>query len=235
MYLVLWIEIFMNMKRILSFVLLIAILAIDRNTSAQTRSGRLANDIEACIGIQGVPNSNNGVDMRLDLSYGYFFRNGIGFRAGATYTPQMLKVGKAIGAPISFAWRTSDLDKKYNDDRIDYDDYDSRYMLHQDYPDYVREQMVSGFARFLTHLASSIEVDAGVTPGYLSGKRADSFYLTGDIGLKTSWRIWRMNLSINPAMHYLLTDKINMGKYKICLSQHERWQLSLVFGVSIML
>lgn len=223
------------MKRILSFVLLIAILAIDRNTSAQTRSGRLANDIEACIGIQGVPNSNNGVDMRLDLSYGYFFRNGIGFRAGATYTPQMLKVGKAIGAPISFAWRTSDLDKKYNDDRIDYDDYDSRYMLHQDYPDYVREQMVSGFARFLTHLASSIEVDAGVTPGYLSGKRADSFYLTGDIGLKTSWRIWRMNLSINPAMHYLLTDKINMGKYKICLSQHERWQLSLVFGVSIML
>ena len=225
----------MIMKRILSFVLLIAILAIDRNTSAQTRSGRLANDIEACIGIQGVPNSNNGVDMRLDLSYGYFFRNGIGFRAGATYTPQMLKVGKAIGAPISFAWRTSDLDKKYNDDRIDYDDYDSRYMLHQDYPDYVREQMVSGFARFLTHLASSIEVDAGVTPGYLSGKRADSFYLTGDIGLKTSWRIWRMNLSINPAMHYLLTDKINMGKYKICLSQHERWQLSLVFGVSIML
>lgn len=225
----------MNMKRILSFVLLIAILAIDRNTSAQTRSGRLANDIEACIGIQGVPNSNNGVDMRLDLSYGYFFRNGMGFRAGATYTPQMLKVGKAIGAPISFAWRTSDLDKKYNDDRIDYDDYDSRYMLHQDYPDYVREQMVSGFARFLTHLASSIEVDAGITPGYLSGKRADSFYMTGDIGLKTSWRIWRMNLSINPAMHYLLTDKINMGKYKICLSQHERWQLSLVFGVSIML
>lgn len=235
MYLVLWIEIFMNMKRILSFVLLIAILAIDRNTSAQTRSGRLANDIEAGIGIQGVPNSNNGVDMRLDLSYGYFFRNGMGFRAGATYTPQMLKVGKAIGAPISFAWRTSDLDKKYNDDRIDYDDYDSRYMLHQDYPDYVREQMVSGFARFLTNLASSIEVDAGVTPGYLSGKRADSFYLTGDIGLKTSWRIWRMNLSINPAMHYMLTDKIDMGKYKICLSQHERWQLSLVFGVSIML
>lgn len=225
----------MNMKRILSFVLLIAILAIDRNTSAQTRSGRLANDIEAGIGIQGVPNSNNGVDMRLDLSYGYFFRNGIGFRAGATYTPQMLKVGKAIGAPISFAWRTSDLDKNYNDDRIDYDYYDSRYMLHQDYPDYVREQMVSEFARFLTHLASSIEVDAGVTPGYLSGKRADSFYMTGDIGLKTSWRIWRMNLSINPAMHYLLTDKINMGKYKICLSQHERWQLSLVFGVSIML
>lgn len=223
------------MKRILSFVLLIAILAIDRNTSAQTRSGRLSNDIEACIGIQGVPNSNNGVDMRLDLSYGYFFRNEIGFRAGATYTPQMLKVGKAIGAPISFAWRTSDLDKNYNDDRIDYDDYDSRYMLHQDYPDYVKEQMVSGFARFLTHLASSIEVDAGVTPGYLSGKRADSFYMTGDIGLKTSWRIWRMNLSINPAMHYLLTDKINMGKYKICLSQHERWQLSLVFGVSIML
>ena len=225
----------MNMKRILSFALLITILVIDQNTSAQSRHGRLSNDIEACIGIQGVPNSNKGVDMRLDLSYGYFFRNGIGFRAGATYTPQMLKVGKAIGAPISFAWRTSDLDKNYNDDRIDYDDYDSRYMLHQDYPDYVKEQMVSGFARFLTHLASSIEVDAGVTPGYLAGKRADSFYLTGDIGLKTSWRIWRMNLSINPAMHYLLTDKINMGKYKICLSQHERWQLSLVFGVSIML
>ena len=82
---------------------------------------------------------------------------------------------------------------------------------------------------------SSIEVDAGVTPGYLSGKRADSFYMTGDIGLKTSWRIWRMNLSINPAMHYLLTDKINMGTYKIHLTTHERWQLSLVFGVSIML
>jgi hypothetical protein len=108
-------------------------------------------------------------------------------------------------------------------------------MLHQDYSGYVKEQLVSGFARFLTHLASSIEVDAGVTPGYLSGKRADSFYMTGDIGLKTSWRIWQMNLSINPAMHYLLTDKINMGKYEMRLTTHERWQLSLVFGLSIML
>lgn len=223
------------MKRVLSTALLINVLAINQNISAQTMPERFANNIEAVIGIQGVPNSNNGVDLRLDLSYGYFFRNGIGVRAGMTYTPEMLKVGKAIGAPISFAWRTSNLDRNYNDDQIDYDDYDSRYMLHQDYSSYFKEQVVSGFARFLTHLASNIEVDAGITPGYLSGRTADSFYMTGDIGMKTSWQIWRLNLTINPAMHYLLTNKINMGKYKMALTSHERWQLSLVFGVSIML
>lgn len=189
------------------------------------------NNIEAGAGIQGVPNTNNGVNLRLDLSYGYFSGNGIGFRAGATYTPDMYKVGQAVGVPVSFAWRTFRLDKSYSNDTIDYDDYDPDYMLHQDYTDYAKEQVATGFARFLTHIANSIEIDAGITPGCIFGKGTGSFYMTGDIGLKTSWRIWRFNLTINPAMHYMLTDKINTGKYQMHLTSRERWQLSLMFGV----
>jgi len=192
-------------------------------------------DIEAGIGIQGVPNSNNGVDLRLDLSYGCFFNNGIGFRAGMTYTPRMLDYGKAMGFPISFAWRTFQLDRSYSVDTIDYSNYNPDYMLHQDYSQYVVEQLAMGLAGFLTQIASNIEIDAGVTPGYLKGRNAESFYLTGDIGLRTSWRVWRFNFSVNPAMHYLLTNKINMGGYKVPLSSHDRWQLSLMFGISFML
>lgn len=224
-----------GMKSILLCILLV-LMAGNTDLSAQRRNPHMYHrDIEAGVGIQGVPNSNNGVDLRLDLSYGHFWGNGIGFRAGATYTPDMLEVGKAIGVPVSFAWRTVNMDRSYSTDDIDYDDYDSGYMLHQDYADYAKEQIATGFARFLTRIASSIEIDAGITPGYLSGKYADSFYMTGDLGLKTSWQIWRINLSINPAMHYLLTGRINMGKYRHEFRSNERWQLSLVFGVSFSL
>lgn len=193
------------------------------------------NNLEAAIGIQGTPNSREGVDMRLDLSYGYFFYNGIGFRTGLTYTPEMLGFGQAIGAPISFAWRTYRLDRSYSPGTIDYDEYNPDYMLHQDYAGYVKEQVASGLLRLLTRIASNIEVDAGVTPGYLWGKRADSFYMTGDLGLRTSWRISRFNLTINPAMHYILTDKVNMGDFNLSINSWDKWQLSLVFGVSVLL
>lgn len=193
------------------------------------------NNIEAAAGIHGVPNSNNGIALRLDLSYGYFSRNGIGFRVGATYTPDMYEIGQAAGMPVAFAWRTFNIDKSYSTDTIDYDDYNPDYMLHQDYSDYAKEQIATGFARLLTHIANSIEFDAGVTPGCIFGSKANSFYMTADLGLKTSWRIWRFNLSLNPAMHYMLTDKVDMGRYKVNLSSWEKWNLSLTFGVSFML
>ena len=220
------------MKKLISAIFLFTCLSIQ----AQIMSPELYhNNVEAGLGIQGVPNSNNGVNLRLDLSYGYFFRNGIGFRTGATYTPDMYKVGEAVGTSVSFAWRSFRLDKSYSSDTIDYDDYNPDYMLHQDYTDYAKEQIATGLARILTHMANSIEIDAGVTPGCIFGRKADSFYMTGDIGLKTSWRIWRFNLTINPAVHYMLTNKINLGPYKMELSPRERWQLSLMFGVSFML
>lgn len=220
----------------IKFFVFTALLLICHSISAQTIDPeRYHSDIEAGAGIQGIPNSHNGVDLRLDLTYGYFTYKGIGFRTGATYTPEMLEIGKAVGIPVAFAWRTFQLDRSYSTDPIDYDSYDPDYMLHQDYSDYVKEQMATGLLRFITQIASNLEIDAGVTPGYIFGKRAGSFYMTGDLGVKTSWRIWRFNLSINPAMHYMLTDYINMGTHKVRLSSFERWQLSLLFNINIII
>lgn len=218
------------------FIIYVVLTLICHNISAQAIDPeRYHNNIEAGVGIQGIPNSHNGVDLRLDLSYGYFSYKGIGFRTGVTYTPEMLEIGKAVGAPVAFAWRTFQIDRSYSTDPIDYGSYDPDYMLYQDYSDYVKEQIATGLLRFITQIASNLEIAAGVTPGYIFGKRADSFYMTGDLGVKTSWRIWRFNLSINPAMHYLLTDSVNMGTHKVRLSSFERWQLSLLFSINIMI
>ena len=222
------------MKRLLP-ILSAALLSCFSSFAQVMNPECLHHDIEVGVGIQVAPNMNTGADLRLDLSYGYFFRNGIGFRTGATYTPNMFELGKAVGLPISFAWRTFKLDKSYSNDTFHFDGYDSDHMLNQDYPDYVKEQFVSGFASFLTQIASNIETDAGLTPGYLKGNIADSFYMTGDLGLRTSWRIWHFNFTVNPAIHYLLTNKINMGTYKRIFTPRERWQVSLMFGVSFML
>lgn len=220
----------------IKFFVFTALLLICHSISAQTIDPeRYHSDIEAGAGIQGIPNSHNGVDLRLDLTYGYFTYKGIGFRTGATYTSEMLEIGKAVGIPVAFAWRTFQLDRSYSTDPIDYDSYNPDYMLHQDYSDYVKEQMATGLLRFITQIASNLEIDAGVTPGYIFGKRAGSFYMTGDLGIKTSWRIWRFNLSINPAMHYLLTDSINTGTHKVRLGSFERWQLSLLFSINIII
>lgn len=220
----------------IKFFVFTALLLICHSISAQTIDPeRYHSDIEAGAGIQGIPSSHNGVDLRLDLTYGYFTYKGIGFRTGATYTSEMLEIGKAVGIPVAFAWRTFQLDRSYSTDPIDYDSYNPDYMLHQDYSDYVKEQMATGLLRFITQIASNLEIDAGVTPGYIFGKRAGSFYMTGDLGVKTSWRIWRFNLSINPAMHYLLTDSINTGTHKVRLSSFERWQLSLLFSINIII
>lgn len=222
------------MKQITLLIITGTLLITSLNTFAQIVNPEIYhNNIEAEVGIQGIPNSNSGVDLRIDLSYGYFFRNGVGFRIGATYTPKMYDIGKATGTPVSFAWRTFNINKSYSTDNIDYD-YNPDYMLHQDYSEYVKEQIATGLARFLSQIANSIEIDAGVTPGCIFGERANSFYLTGDLGLKTSWRIWRFNVNINPAMHYMITDSIDMGKYKVQLSSWEKWHLSLLFGVNFM-
>lgn len=195
------------------------------------------NEIEASVGFQVSPNMNSGADLRTDISYGHFFHNGIGVRAGATYTSQMLNLGEAAGVPVAFAWRTFDIDRSYSDDDFDYDDYyeEYEYMLNHDYSDYVKQEVASGILGFLSRIASSVEVDGGVTPGYLWGRSANSFYMTGDLGVRTSWSIGPVNLTAYPAMHYLLTQKINMGKYQRELTSPERWQISLMFGISIML
>lgn len=198
---------------------------------------RLSNEIEAGVGIQVSPNMNSGAYLRTDISYGYFFLNGIGVRAGATYAADMLDLGEAAGVPVAFAYRTFNIDRSYQDDDYYYHDYDYDYdyMLDHSYGDYVKREVASGIAGALARLASSMEVDAGVTPGYLWGRSADSFYMTGDLGLRTSWSLGSMNLTINPSMHYLLTQKIDMGKYQRKLSPAERWLISLTFGISIML
>ena len=217
-----------------------------------------SRDIEANIGIQGAPNTGCGADLRTEISYGQFYKNGLGFRAGLAYMPENLDIKHSAGIPISFAWRLltqggeptgfkdSLDDKPYYESY--YDDYQYNHNRYENYGNYAMERFAENAMSFFLSLISRLEVNAGLTPGYIFG--ADNlhysgvsnqtygmvvrnpFYLTADIGLKTSWRVWRFNINMNPALHYSLTDNIRTKNYNGTLSKPHRTQLSLVFGLN---
>ncbi len=217
-----------------------------------------SRDIEANIGIQGAPNTGYGADLRTEISYGQFYKNGLGFRAGLAYMPENLDIKHSAGIPISFAWRllTQEGEPAGFKDSLDdkpyyesyYDDYQYNHNRYENYGNYAMERFAENAMSFFLSLISRLEVNAGLTPGYIFG--ADNlhysgvsnqtygmvvrnpFYLTADIGLKTSWRVWRFNINMNPALHYSLTDNIRTKNYNGTLSKPHRTQLSLVFGLN---
>lgn len=45
-------------------------------------------------------------DATVGFTYGQFYYNGLGFRAGFQYTPSVAEVDNAFGVPVAFAYRT---------------------------------------------------------------------------------------------------------------------------------
>ena len=46
-------------------------------------------------------------DAVINVSYGQFFRNDLGFRAGLQWNPSVVNVSNAFGIPVAFAYRTN--------------------------------------------------------------------------------------------------------------------------------
>lgn len=192
-------------------------------TSAQTKDISISAGVNVPI-YKGVES-----DAVVNISYGQFFRNGLGFRTGLQWSPSVADVENAFGIPVAFAYKTHSRNAQT---RLQsgasgaINAAESEFIYGGDGSD-----MAKGFAGgFLMNLFSNMEFFAGITPGYIAGqsgqthkaswgdslqyweetstqKRHD-FYITLDAGMCLNYSIWRFDIKLMPAFHYNLADSL---------------------------
>lgn len=137
------------------------------------------NNIEVSAGFQSDFRSGEGADLRLDITYGRFYRHGLGFRAGACYMLSNVGIDHAAGLPVAFAWRSKvwgfeDQYKEAAVNALDTDtgafDMENYYYSDYNYDDALKNDLASRFLTFITSLISRVELFTGVTPGYIFGE-----------------------------------------------------------------
>ena len=164
-------------------------------------------------------------DAVINVSYGQFFRNGLGFRAGLQWIPSVVNVSNAFGTPVAFAYRTK---TRTSWDRI-YAGFEGSADVISQGAVYDNECDATGnvVSAFFMNLFSDMEFFVGITPGYIQGsssqeheaawgdswqywekswtekKSAFSFML--DAGMTLNYSIWRFDIKLTPAFHYGLT------------------------------
>ena len=160
-------------------------------------------------------------DVVVELHYGHYYPNGIGFRTGFQYSPTVVDIDNSFSVPLAFTYRTGSrstsqklISAAYGVARIQ--DFDGENAFKY------------GFASFLMNLFDRLEFHAGLTPGYVAGKsreiypsyhhsglgywektwteKPSSFSLSADAGFDISFRIWRFDLKLMPAFHYNITN-----------------------------
>lgn len=153
----------------------------------------------------------DGTNLKFD--YGVFNTFGCGFRTGVEYIYDLDEDLSCVGVPLRIAWRTG-RDRRKPSERIA--SAINSYIVNQD---------PNPAVIILPLLSFRLELDAGLTPGYLFGNPSygkcyssligeyeegliikNRFSLTGDLGFRIMLRIWRINFMFNPEYHYLLTD-----------------------------
>ena len=188
------------------------------------------------------------------LSFTHRFSGNRGFRTGVQYGPENTGVRTYVGMPLAFLYRvqTSSYEGLF-DDNVRYDETwsDSK----------TREERANAFSNFLLLIFQRAEAFAGVTPGYLFGSATgatavhgmatsdgksqlvttsillnDRFTLSADAGVTLSIPIWRLNLYVTPAFHYLFTDNFREYRQSATVTETKpiRWQASLSGGISFL-
>lgn len=172
----------------------------------QVNIARLYKDIEFSAGVMIPVKGNLGSFAMYQLTYGHYYNNGLGFKVGAQYIPEMCDNENIIGVPIAFAYR-SQL-SGYKDALLNGMEnmVGTAVFNPQDITDDPRGLLTS----FISGLVSRSEFFVGVTPDFIMGEKdwpqAHRFGLTADLGLRLSWRIWRFCLNFTPAFHYRVTN-----------------------------
>lgn len=159
--------------------------------------------------------SDFGSEVSYGLTYGHFSYSGIGYRVGFQYVPSLANIDDSFGFPIAFVYRTPDRSSR---ERLTSAAYGAAYsMVTNPY------RGVDGFlSSIFVNLFSRAELSVGVTPGFVAGEadngitdsgegeswveKNSSFLMSIDAGAGFNYRIWRFDLKIMPAFHYLITD-----------------------------
>lgn len=159
-------------------------------------------------------------DAVTTLSYGQFYKNNIGFRAGLKWNPYILNINNAFGVPVAFVYKTN---TKSSKDRFNSGIISATESAKYPYSNSAN-QINNFFAAFLINLFSDIEFFAGLTPGYTAGsastisesswgesfkywrrtwfEKNNAFSITADAGFNLNYRIWHFNLKLSPSLHY---------------------------------
>lgn len=167
---------------------------------------RLYEDIEFSAGVMIPVKGKQGDFAMYQLTYGHYFYNGLGFKVGAQYIPELCGSECIMGVPIAFAYR-SQL-SGYKDALLNGMEnmVGTAVFNPQDITDDPRGLLTS----FLSGLVSRTEFFVGVTPDCIMGEKdwpqARRFGLTADLGLRLSWRVWRFCLNFTPTFHYRVTN-----------------------------
>lgn len=192
-------------------------------------------------------------DMTIGLSYGQFYKNGLGFRTGIQWNPSVADVNSVYGLPIAISYRTR---TKTPAERLYSGAMGAAGSLDQfgGYPD-SKDLARSVAGGFLANLFSDMEFFIGVTPGFISGtsssvsrvtygnisqerwvEKKAPFSLLLDAGFCVNYGINRFDLKFMPAFHYNLLDSFvyhqSTGDSGVDRQSSLRWFFSMGFGIA---
>ena len=192
-------------------LILLSLLLFPILTPAQSRQD-WSQEAGLIIGLNKPLQYGLAGDIQLGVTYANFARNGLGFRTGLVYTPEVANLDHSFGIPLAIAWRTP---RKSDSDRM------------MTGLSGAAESVYNGgrgggmISAFLIDFFSRAEFYAGLTPGYVQGCRSGD-HLSGDerswterpfplslsldAGMSLDYPIWRFDLKLMPAFHYLLTN-----------------------------
>ena len=209
---------------------------------------------------RGVGGYYTGADLVIQLDYRHFWRSGLGVSSGIVFSPEYQNLDNTFGIPVALVWRTGEprsrgrLDRGLNAAGSTIRDRSYNYS----YGSKSAEVLGAGLASFFMNLFSRAEFFAGLTPGWIpeaedihrsnykdgaweeSGiRKPHSLVLTADAGAALTYRIWRFNLQLTPAVHYSLINNyrdysaVYRPNYPAPLvrTQDLHWHFSFQFGL----
>lgn len=253
----------MKRKLILLSILLLAAFSAGAQQDFDPAESR--NELSLSAGLltsmqRGVGGYYTGTDLALQMDYRHFWQNGLGVSSGILYSPDYQGFENTFGLPVALIWRTGEprsrgrLDRGLNAAGSTLRDRSYNYT----YGSRSTEVLGAGIASFFMNLFSRAEFFAGLTPGWIPGpedihrsnyqdgsweesgmQQPHSFALTADLGAALTYRIWRFNLRLTPAVHYSLVNNYrdyfaefrpNYPAPRVH-TQDLRWHFSFQFGL----
>ena len=179
-----------------------------------------SDEIIATVGVNVPMYKNMEIDVVVGLHYGHYYPNGVGFRTGVQYIPTVVEIDDSFSVPLAISYRTASRSRTQKLTSAAYGAAQTQIFEGGN-------DLKYGIATFLMNLFDRLEFHAGLTPGYVAGKsrelypsghigidywnktwtdKTSSFSLSADAGLDISFRIWRFDLKLMPAIHYNITN-----------------------------
>lgn len=187
------------------------------------------HEISAGTGIGTSFRNGSPSDATVWLNYSHYYDRHLGARFGLQYMPSNMNIDDFVALPLAFSVRTG---MRTPNDAITYGTLAAMDLL--DAFVWGNDNIVADMlAAFILTLISRAEAFVGITPGYIFGDSAVSYYsyagldgniynashgvlktrslyCSADFGVNLSWRIWRFTINLTPAVHWNFLDNFHI-------------------------